>query len=103
MSCQPVTSGTTPNPPILVTQGDADSINPPSYGYATYAQASSPKDLEVLHGAEHLPPEEVGTAWYPTLSSVTTAFLDRYVAGDGTQQSLIAAGNEPPYGSIQSG
>jgi len=102
MSCQPVTSGTSANPPILVTQGDADTINPPSNGYATFAQASSPKYLEVLHGAEHLPPLEVGTEWYPTLSGVTTAFLDYYVAGDGSQQALFAAGNQPPYGSIES-
>ena len=86
-----------------VKRRDADTINPPSNGYATYAQASSPKYLEVLHGAEHLPPLEVGTAWYPTLSSVTTAFLDYYVAGDGSPQAIFAAGTQPPYGSIQSG
>jgi fermentation-respiration switch protein FrsA (DUF1100 family) len=103
MSCQPVTAGRSANPPILVTQGDADTINPPSNGYATYAQASSPKYLEVLHGAEHLPPEEVGTAWYPALSGVTTAFLNYYVGGDGSLQALVAAGTQPPYGSIQTG
>ena len=103
MAGQPVTSGRSANPPILVTQGDADTTNPPQNGYDTYAQASSPKYLEVLHGAGHLPPEEVGTAWYPALSGVTTAFLNDYVAGTGSQAAIIAAGSQSPYGSIQSG
>jgi acetyl esterase/lipase len=103
MSGQPVTSGQSANPPILVTQGDADTINPPSNGYATFAQASSPKYLEVLHGANHLPPEEAGTSWYPALSGVTTAFLNYYVAGDGSAQALLSAGTQPPYASIQTG
>jgi fermentation-respiration switch protein FrsA (DUF1100 family) len=69
------------NPPILVTQGDADTINPPDYGYQTYALAASPKYLLVLHGAEHLPPLQAGSQWLTGIEAVTEAFLDAYVAG----------------------
>lgn len=72
----------TDNPPMLVTQGDQDNINPPSYGYQVYAQGISPKYLLVLKGGGHLPPVEAGSAWLPGIESVTEAFLDCYLAHD---------------------
>lgn len=81
MSVQPLVNGQpTSNPPILVTQGDADTINPPDYGYQTYSLASSPKYLLVIHGAEHLPPLEAGSRWLPGVEAATEAFLDAYAA-----------------------
>ena len=55
MSAQEVPGKQGPWPPILVTQGDADTINPPSYGYQIYADAGPPKYLLVLHGAGTCP------------------------------------------------
>ena len=84
----------TDNPPMLVTQGDQDTINPPSYGYQVYTEGSSPKYLLVLKGGGHLPPIEPGSAWLPGIESVTEAFLDCYVAGSAPA-SGIAAGATP--------
>ena len=78
----------TANPPLLVTQGDADTINPPSYGYTTYQDAASPKYLLVLKGGGHLPPLESGSAWLAGIEAATEAFLDAYVATDANARSI---------------
>ncbi len=104
MSTQPVPGlGATRNPPILVTQGDADTINPPGNGIQTWRDATSPKYLEVLHGAGHLQPLEAGSPWLPTVLRVTERFLDAFVAHDGTTAAILAAGNSPPLARISSG
>lgn len=104
MSTQPIPGlGAVRNPPILVTQGDADTINLPGNGIQTWRQATSPKYLEVLHGAGHLPPLEAGSPWLPTVLRVTERFLDAYVAHDGTTGAILAAGNTPPLARISSG
>jgi len=104
MSGQPLIGiATTPNPPILVIQGDADPINPPSRGYQAWQNAASPKDLEVLHGAGHLPPLEAGSQWLPVVERVTIAFLDAYLARDASPSVIAQAGNDPPLGTIQTG
>ncbi len=84
----------TPNPPILVTQGDADTINPPELGYQTWRQAASPKYLLVLHGAGHLPPLEAGSDWLPGVEAVTEAFLDGYVAGNEPVSGVATAAGD---------
>jgi dienelactone hydrolase len=89
MSAQQVSvAGATANPPLLVTQGDADTINPPSYGYQVWQAATSPKYLLVLHGGGHLPPLQAGSVWLPGVEAVTLAFLDAYLAGDATVAGL---------------
>jgi fermentation-respiration switch protein FrsA (DUF1100 family) len=106
MSVQPLTgTGPTENPPILVTQGDADTINPPMYGYQTWQQARSPKYLLVLHGGGHLPPLEADSAWLPGVEAVTEAFLDAYMAVDGPVARVAAAasGAGASLFSLQSG
>ena len=45
----------------------------------------------VLHGGGHLPPLEAGSAWLPGVEAETEAFLDAYVAGDGTVARVVAA------------
>ena len=72
----------TANPPMLVTQGDADTINPPSYGYTAYQDGTSPKFLLVIKGGGHLPPLQAGSAWLRGIEAATEAFLDAYVSGD---------------------
>lgn len=81
----------TANPPMLVTQGDADSINPPSYGYTTYQDGASPKFLLVIKGGGHLPPLQAGSAWLPGLEAVTEAFMDAYVESDAPVSKVGAA------------
>ena len=92
MSVQPLT-GSSPaaNPPALVTQGDADTINPPAWGIQTWEDAAPPKYLLMLHGGGHLPPLEAGSAWLPGIEAVSEAFLDAYVAGDRSPTDVTAA------------
>lgn len=82
LSGQPVAGTAGRNPPALVVQGDADTINPPDYGYSAWGFAASPKYLLILKGAGHLPPFETGSPWLAGVESATDAFLDAYVAGD---------------------
>jgi hypothetical protein len=92
MSVQPLPGyERTANPPILVTQGDVDTINPPAYGTQTWEEAASPKYLLVLHGGGHLPPLQAGSAWLPGVEAVTEAFLDAYLAGDANPSGVAAA------------
>ena len=78
----------TSNPPVLITQGDADTINPPSYGSTTYQDAASPKYFVSLKGGGHLPPLQSGSPWLPGIEAVTEAFLDAYVASDAGVGSI---------------
>lgn len=93
----------TANPPMLVTQGDRDDINPPSYGYQVYGQGASPKYLLVLRGGGHLPPLESGSAWLPGVEVVTEAFLDCYAARDASAGAIGAGAASPALFSFQSG
>jgi hypothetical protein len=91
MSVQPLPGyRATANPPILVTQGDVDTINPPAYGLQTWQAAASPKYLLTLHGGGHLPPLQAGSTWLPGIEAVTEAFLDAYLAGDASPSSVAA-------------
>ena len=45
-----------PSPPLLATQGLADTINLPSTTYAFFDPAPPPKYLLTMPGAPHLPP-----------------------------------------------
>jgi dienelactone hydrolase len=106
MSVQPLLgSGRTANPPTLVTQGDADTINPLTYGIQTWQQAADQKYLLVLRGGGHLPPLQAGSAWLPGVEAVTEVFLDAYVAGDTPAAGVAkaAAVSAPGLFSFQSG
>nr|MDQ2729004.1 hypothetical protein [Actinomycetota bacterium] len=91
------------NPPILVTQGDADPINPFSEGQQTYGQAVAPKYFLTLLGGGHLPPLEAGSAWLPTVVTVSEDFLHLYLGGSGSVGALMTAGNHPPLTTLVSG
>lgn len=105
MSVQPVTSGPSANPPILITQGDADTINPPTLGQQTYALAARPRYMLVLRGGGHLPPLEAGSAWLPGVEAVTETFLDAYGAGalPATPATMAAAAAPYPLLSLITG
>ena len=93
----------TANPPMLVTQGDADTINPPSYGYTAYQDGASPKFLLVIKGGGHLPPLQAGSAWLPGIEAATEAFLDAYVSGDAPVSRVPATVAGSPLFALSSG
>jgi acetyl esterase/lipase len=104
MSVSPLSDVThTTNPPLLVTQGDADTINPEILAVQTWDEAASPKYLAILHGAGHLPPLEAGSQWLSGVEGTTEAFLRTYLAGTGVPSRIVAAGTEPPLITITTG
>jgi dienelactone hydrolase len=66
-------------PPLLATQGTADTINPPSATEAFFAAAQPPKYLLRLIGAEHLPPYSTEQPQLGIVERVTIAFLNGYL------------------------
>ncbi len=70
-----------PGPPLLATQGTADTVNDPRNTYAFFAAAHRPKYLLQLIGAPHLPPYTVEQPQLTIVERVTIAFLDRYLKG----------------------
>lgn len=92
-----------PSPPLLATQGTADSINPPSFTRAFYEVAPPPKYLLTLFGASHLGPYTEQQPQLGIVERVTIAFLDRYLkdarraagriaeAGDMSGTSLVTS------------
>jgi predicted dienelactone hydrolase len=85
-----------PSPPLLATQGTADTINRPRFTYDFFRVAPRPKYLLQLLGAGHLPPYTYQQPQLSIVERVTIAFLDRYLAGvpDATRR-LTRAGNVP--------
>ncbi|MGN6372313.1 MAG: alpha/beta hydrolase family protein [Solirubrobacteraceae bacterium] len=70
----------TDGPPLLATQGTADTVNPPSATNAFFEAASSPKYLLSLIDAEHLPPYTEQSQQLEIVERATRAFLDAYLA-----------------------
>ncbi len=67
------------SPPLLATQGTADTINPPDMTTTFYDLAARPKYLLELLGAPHLPPYTTELPQLAIVERVTIAFLDRYL------------------------
>lgn len=91
-----------PSPPLLATQGLADTINLPSTTYAFFDPAPAPKYLLTLPGASHLPPY---TAEQPELSiveRVTVAFLDLYLKGNrGALARMRSVADRPGIAALR--
>ncbi len=68
-----------PSPPLLATQGTADTINLPQNTYQFFDVAPPPKYLLELTGARHLPPYTREQPQLAVVERVTTAFLDLYL------------------------
>ena len=66
-------------PPLLATQGTADTVNPPSATNAFFDAARRPKYLLSLIGAEHLPPYSDQQPQLSIVEHVTIAFLAGYL------------------------
>ncbi len=88
-------------PPLLATQGTADTVNPPSATYAFFGSAPRPKYLLRLLGAEHLPPYSVQQPELGIVERVTIAFFDGYLEHRaGAPARLVSLGNVPPAASL---
>jgi predicted dienelactone hydrolase len=68
-----------PSPPLLATQGTADTINPPTLTDTFFDRAPSPKYLLTLFGAAHLGPYTDQQPQLRIVERVTIEFLDRYL------------------------
>lgn len=66
-------------PPLLVVQGDEDTINAPGCSAALYDAAPSPKYYLDLLGAPHLPPYVDPGPWRTSVQRAVVAFLDLYL------------------------
>jgi dienelactone hydrolase len=88
-------------PPLLATQGTADTINPPSFTYAFFGQATRPKYLLSLLGATHLPPYSHQQPQLSIVEHVTTAFLDHYLKRTVTLGHMEVKANVPGIASLR--
>jgi len=89
------------SPPLLATQGTADTENPPSATNAFFNVARRPKYLLRLFGAEHLPPYSDQQPQLGIVERVTLAFFDAYLKHRaGALQRLVSLGNVPGTASL---
>jgi len=92
-------------PPMLFTQGNADTINPPSASVLMYRtdQAGTRYYLN-LFGASHLVPYEETNPVERLTARVTLAFFNRYVLGQaGALATMVQDGNAPGLATLVSG
>jgi dienelactone hydrolase len=83
-------------PPLLATQGLADTVNLPSETKEFFEAARPPKYLLTLPGAEHLPPYSYEQPQLGAVDRATTAFLDAYLERrPRALEALAAAGGVP--------
>jgi len=91
-----------PYPPLLATQGTADTINRPSFTYAFFNLAPRPKFLLTLLGASHLPPYTTEEPQLGIVERVTIAFLNRYLKHAARDLSaMTVAGNVRGVATLQ--
>jgi fermentation-respiration switch protein FrsA (DUF1100 family) len=70
------------SPPLLASQGTADTTNHPHFTYDFFRAARRPKYLLRLLGAGHLPPYTTEQPQLSIIERVTIAFFDRYLKGE---------------------
>jgi dienelactone hydrolase len=88
-------------PPLLATQGTADTINTPSETEAFFLAAPRPKYLLRLLGAGHLPPYSTQQPQLGIVERVTTAFLDGYLKNRSSSLARLASlGSVPGAASM---
>lgn len=80
------------SPPLLATQGTADTVNLPSLTDSFWKAAPRPKFLLTLLGASHFPPYSYQQPQLGIVERATIAFLDRYLK-QAPLEPLLAAGN----------
>ncbi len=89
-------------PPLLATQGTADTVNPPSFTNTFFEAARTPKYLLSLLGAEHLPPYSDEQPQLDVVAHVSIAFLDSYLKhSHGALQRMTSLGRVPGVATLQ--
>jgi len=89
-------------PPLLATQGSADTINLPSATQAFFTAAPRPKFLLTMLGAPHLPPYTTEEPYLGIIERVTSAFLNAYLKGQRTALgSMRSAGSVHGESTLQ--
>ena len=89
-----------PSPPLLATQGTADTINPPSFTSAFYDIAPPPKYLLTMFGAPHLGPYTDEQPQLGIVERVTIAFLEGYLTDVAGARARIATAGDVPGTSV---
>ncbi len=88
-------------PPLLATQGTADTVNLPSATNAFFAVARPPKYLLSLIGAAHLPPYSYQQPQLSIVERVSIAFLNGYLKHEsGALRRLVSLGSVPGRASL---
>jgi predicted dienelactone hydrolase len=92
-------------PPMLFTQGDADTVNPPGASQQLYlADSHGTRYYLDLLGASHLPPYEGSNPTERLVARVTLAFFDQYVQGRAAaQETMTRDGNVAGTAKLVSG
>lgn len=92
-------------PPMLFTQGSADTINPPWMSMQLYrADGHGARYYLDLFGASHLVPYEGTNPVERLVARVTLAFFDRYVLGQsGALETMTRDGNVSGTAALMSG
>ncbi len=89
------------SPPLLATQGTADTVNLPSFTNVFFDAAQRPKYLLSLIGAEHLPPYSDQQPQLAIVERVTISFLDGYLKhGSYALARLASLGDVPGTASM---
>ncbi len=92
------------SPPLLATQGTADTINPPRLTRQFFDLAPRPKYLLTLFGASHLGPYTDAQPQLGVVERVSVAFLDQYLKNaPGAAARLAGAGNVPGIARLGGG
>ncbi len=95
-------AGRSPSPPLLATQGTADTVNPPSFTHGFFDEAPPPKYLLTMFGASHLGPYTDEQPQLGIVERVTIAFLDRYLKGERRAlPRMITAGDVGGTSAVQ--
>jgi predicted dienelactone hydrolase len=77
--------------PLLLVQGNADTVVPYSSSQAVFRQVSAPRYYLTLLGADHVPPIFGSSKWTEPLDTAVADFLDATVAGRGPGVSHLSA------------
>ena len=87
--------------PLMVVQGTADTINPPSCSVQLYDAAPAPKYYLSLLGAAHEPPYLDPGPTQTLVETTTTDFLNGYLKGrSAALAALVAAGTIPGQATV---
>jgi predicted dienelactone hydrolase len=80
---------TPPVAPLLLVQGNADSVVPYANSQTVFGQVPARRYYLTLLGADHLPPIAGGTPWTPVLDTAVADFLDATIAGRASAGSAL--------------